>query len=236
MTRSLKHFLSALGAVWVKVFRFLGVWLLCGLALAAGSLLFFAWLADEVLEGSTRAFDESVRSFVNSHASPALTSAMRFVTMLGSTTWLVVLGVCAVAGFLITSRRRAALLFVVTMAGAAALNLILKASFARQRPEAFFDTPLPSSYSFPSGHALFSFCLFGTLAAIVNNRAKGVGIKIAVWVTAAVIVLLVGFSRIYLGVHYPSDVLAGFAGAFVWIMSVASVDRYLVERECKAMK
>ena len=92
--------------------------------------------------------------------------------MRGSPPWLVVLGVCVAAGFLITGQRREVLLFIVTMAGATALNLILKASFARDRPAASFDTPLPSSYRFPSGHALLSLCFYGAVAASISPGLK----------------------------------------------------------------
>lgn len=208
--------------------------LFVSLALAAG--IFFAWLAEEVLEGDTQQFDEQIRAFVHHQARPWLTDVMRLVTYFGSTIIISSLSVCAVIALYLMKWRRGVFLLLITMVGALVLNEALKLSFHRARPVPYFDIVAPSSYSFPSGHALFSFCLFGTLAAVVSNRAKGVGLKIGAWVAAAIIVMLVGFSRIYLGVHYPSDVLAGFAGAFVWIMSVTFVDRYLDGRESIEMK
>lgn len=208
-----------------------GLALLTGLTLAAGMLVFIIWLAEEVLEGDTQRFDEQVRVIVNQHAQPWFTAAMHFVTYFGSTIVISSLSVCAVVAFYLIKWRRASLLLLVTMAGAMVLNATLKLSFQRARPVPFFDITAPSSYSFPSGHALFSFCLLGTLAAIISRRVQGVWTRLAVWAAAAVIVMLVGFSRIYLGVHYPSDVLAGYAAAFVWVMSVAIVDRLLHRRE-----
>jgi membrane-associated phospholipid phosphatase len=202
----------------------LGALLLAGLALAICSLLFFAWLAEEMLEGETGAFDEGVRSFAQSHASPALTSVMRGVTLLGSTKFLVALGICILIAFVLAGWRRGAMLFAVTMGGATVLNLALKSSFRRVRPAPFFDTPLPSSYSFPSGHALLSFCFYGALAAILAARLPCRSARAAVWVSATLLVALIGISRVYLGVHYPSDVLAGYAAAMVWVMTVAFGD------------
>lgn len=215
---------AAVGAAVVGVFRRLGARLACALAAAMGALLLFALLAEDVLEGETMAFDGAVRSLVQQHASPALTSAMRFVTTLGSTQTLVVLGLCACVVFFAAGWRRDAVLFVVTMAGASALNFALKLSFGRARPETFFDTPLPASYSFPSGHALLSLCFYGALAVAVAPRLRHKSARAAVWASAGLLAALIGFSRIYLGVHYPSDVVAGYAAALVWVILVALGD------------
>jgi undecaprenyl-diphosphatase len=120
---------------------------------------------------------------------------------------------------------RGALLVVLTVAGAALLNWLLKVSFGRARPEAFFDYPLPGSPSFPSGHALYSASIFGGLAALLAARLKHGPQRVAVWSAAVCLILLVGFSRVYLGVHYPSDVLAGYSIAVIWVTFVALGDR-----------
>src|ERR1700682_753225 len=114
-------------------------------------------------------------------------------------------------------RRRPAILLVVAAAGAVALDELLKLVFHRPRPEAYFGYPLPSSYSFPSGHAVSSCCFYGVLAAIVTARMRSRAAKSAVWTAAALMAALIGLSRIYLGVHYPSDVVAGYAVAVVWV-------------------
>lgn len=219
-----------IGAAVGGLFRRLGGRLACALAAVTGALLLFALLAEDVLEGETMAFDGAVRSFVHQYASPTLTSVMRFVTALGSTQTLVVLGLCAVTIFFVAGRRRDLFLFAVTMAGASVLNVMLKLSFGRARPTAFFDTPLPSSYSFPSGHALLSLCFYGALAVAVAPRLRRPAARAAVWAAAGLLAALIGFSRIYLGVHYPSDVVAGYAAALVWVMSVGFLDRLLRRR------
>lgn len=212
-------------AAVVRLFRRLGARLACALAAATAALLLFALLAEDVLEGETMAFDGAVRSFVQQLASPALTSAMRFVTTLGSTQVLLALGLCACLIFFAAGRKRDVLLFAVTMAGATALNVALKLSFGRTRPAAFFDTPLPTSYSFPSGHALLSLCFYGALAVAVAPRLRRTEARAAVWAAAGLLAALIGFSRIYLGVHYPSDVVAGYAAALVWVVLVALADK-----------
>jgi undecaprenyl-diphosphatase len=124
--------------------------------------------------------------------------------------------------------KRAAILFVITLAGALVLDGTLKLIFHRPRPPAaFFGTPLPDSYSFPSGHALFSVCFFGVLAELASARVKSRASRVAIWMAAVVLAFVIGLSRVYLGVHYPSDVIAGYAAAVVWVVTVASGDRLL---------
>ena len=222
---------DAFGYLLTHVFPSLGLLLSLGLVAAACTLYLFAGLAEEVYEGDTRQFDESALALVNGFASPSLTSFMRAVTYLGSVAFLTGAGACAVLVFVLARRRRAAVTLIVTMAGAALLNFTLKLVFGRERPEPFFDTPLPESYSFPSGHALLSFCFYGVIAAVITARIEGTGRRAAVWAGAVLLVTLIGLSRVYLGVHYPSDVAAGYAAAFVWVVIVASADRIMEARQ-----
>jgi undecaprenyl-diphosphatase len=117
-------------------------------------------------------------------------------------------------------------MLAITMLGVAALNVALKFAFHRPRPVAFFGAT-PSSYSFPSGHALGSLCFYGILAAILAARVRGRGAKFCVWIAALFLIGMIGFSRIYLGVHYPSDVIAGYCAATVWVGAVGFLDRSL---------
>jgi membrane-associated phospholipid phosphatase len=140
------------------------------------------------------------------------------------------LGLLVAAVFLIRGWRRGALLVVLTLAGAWVLDTGLKLFFARARPVPFYDYyPAPSSYSFPSGHALFSVCFFGGLAVLLTHRIRSRVAQVAVWLVAVVVILLIGASRVYLGVHYPTDVVGGYAVGVTWITAVAFGDR-LAER------
>jgi undecaprenyl-diphosphatase len=125
---------------------------------------------------------------------------------------------------------RQAVLFVILLSGAYALDWKLKLAFHRTRPTPFFGTQEPRSFSFPSGHALFSICFFGVLAAIVTERVANRRARAAIWGLAAVLICAIGLSRIYLGVHYPSDVIAGYAAAVFWAGAVTHIDRLLRRR------
>jgi undecaprenyl-diphosphatase len=221
---------GAISYLRTDLYPALGLLMSAGLAAAALALYAFTGLAEEVREGDIRHFDETVFALSNRLASPALTGFMRAVTRLGSSWFLIGAGSCVVLAFALARWRRAALAFLLTMAGAALLNVSLKLAFRRERPEPFFGTPLPDSYSFPSGHALLSFCFYGVIAAVIAARLRAAGPRAAVWGAAAILVALIGLSRVYLGVHYPSDVLAGYAAALVWVVAVALADRVLQTR------
>lgn len=191
-----------------------------GFLSAVGALLFLAWLARAVIRGDTLHFDEWAATTLHSHASPFLTSLMNGITMLGANLILIVLGTVVVIVFMLMRWRNEAFMFLVTMAGAAILNRVLKLSFQRQRPEPYFGLTAPTSYSFPSGHALLSFCFYGAIAIIIAAHLRRTTGRVLVWTLTGVLVLLIGISRIYLGVHYASDVVAGFTAAFIWIIAV----------------
>ena len=199
--------------------------LLIGLLTAAAALVLFTWLGREILEGEVLAFDERLRALVHDLASPRLTTLMRAASLYGGPGVLVPAGLVAAVAFVVQGWRRGALLVVVTLAGAGLLNWLLKFSFARVRPASFFDYPLPGSPSFPSGHALYAASVFGGLAVLLTARIRNRLLQLAIWVVAISFILLVGLSRVYLGVHYPSDVLAGYAIGVIWVTAVAFGDR-----------
>ena len=124
--------------------------------------------------------------------------------------------------------RRATLWMLITLAGALVLDLTLKYAFHRTRPTPYFG-PIPHTYSFPSGHALFSFCFYGVLAGLLAGRIRSLPLRIFIWTSAAILVLAIGISRIYLGVHYPSDVLGGYLTATLWVATMVALDRLHVQ-------
>jgi undecaprenyl-diphosphatase len=204
-----------------------GVFLLLGaLLIAAAALFVFGWLAEEMLEGDTRQFDEFVRTAIHQLATPGLTRLMQVFSFLGSAAAVTAMCLAAVCVSLYYRRTQTAAMLSITMLGVAALNVALKLAFHRSRPIAFFGST-PSTYSFPSGHALGSFCFYGMLAAILAARARGRGAKFGIWMAAALLIGMIGFSRIYLGVHYPSDVIAGYCAAAVWLGAVGLHERTL---------
>jgi undecaprenyl-diphosphatase len=202
--------------------------IVAGLIVAGLALWLFAWLGHEILTDTpTPVLDERLRSAIHSLASPGLTRVMIAASRFGGPGWLAPFGGLVAIGFFIRGWKRGALLVLVTMAGAGLLDTLLKLAFARQRPSAFFNYPLPLSHSFPSGHAFFAGSFFGGLALLLSPRVHNRLVRVAVWVIAASLILLIGVSRIYLGVHYPSDVLAGWAGATIWVTAVAVGDRWV---------
>jgi undecaprenyl-diphosphatase len=190
---------------------------LTALAVALAALLCFIWLAQKVDHGETVRFDESVRNALHSAARPWLTTLFEAITALGSQA--VVTGVSGSAALILfrQGRRAEALLIVIAMGGAEAWLYLLKAHFHRQRPEPFFGLAPLTSYSFPSGHALLSFCCYGMLAALAPAR------RALVRIAAAALILAIGLSRIYLGVHHASDVIAGYLVAAAWMAGLAAL-------------
>jgi undecaprenyl-diphosphatase len=184
------------------------------LALPGMALLTFVGIAEGVLHGRTQQFDDRVRLLVHSCANPGLTAIMRGISLIGAPSVLIALSVPAILWLVRTGRTRTVLLFALTMAGAEVLDQILKLVFHRPRPAPFFALAEPMGYSFPSGHALVSLAFFGAGVIFVRPRRW--------WhfIAALIPVAAIGLSRIYLGVHYPTDVLGGWAAGLVWTASV----------------
>ncbi len=189
--------------------------LFCGLAVAVGT-------------NRVARFDSAVRMDLHSVASPPLTLLVEKATYLGALGVLALLGAVAVAVLIRARRRDAALFLIVTMSGALALENGLKFAFQRARPPPFFGTE-PMTYSFPSGHALFSVCFYGALAITASRSTPSIAIKTGIWIATIFLVLAIGATRIYLGVHYPSDVLGGYLVAMAWIATVLSAERRLAQ-------
>jgi len=195
------------------------IWLAAGLAFSAFVVWAFAELADEVVEGDSRRFDRAVLLWIHSHFPGWLDGPMRLVTALGYYWVVIPLLAVAVLAFYRKDWRLSAILLVVSTSGSILLTTVLKAIFERSRPELFDSGYTASFYSFPSGHATVALGFYGTLSLLLAYRLRGY----ARWLVAACgvsLVLLIGFSRLYLGVHYPTDVLAGYLAAPLWLVFV----------------
>jgi undecaprenyl-diphosphatase len=172
----------------------------------------FGWLAVARRSGATLGFDLAARTGVHRSASPAMTAIARVVATVGSPIFLSVFFAIAIPAFHRVEWKRAAVTLAEVMAGAIVCNVGLKRLIHCPRPEPFVGKD-PSSYSFPSGHALYSLCFYGVLASVLTAHTPERTARIAIWLAAAVLVAGIGLSRVYLGVHYPSDVIAGYLGA-----------------------
>jgi len=193
---------------------------------AVVALILFAWLAGEVREGEMRLFDVHAHTLIyQPNLLPHLTASMEAVTILGSGEFLVPLALGLVLGFLISRWPHPALLLFITLSGAGFLEWLLKIYFKIPRPTTFHVIALPTSYGFPSGHALASFSFYGVLASIAVRRLLNQIARALTWIIASLLIVSIGISRIYLGVHSASDVLAGYAAALVWTTAVMIADR-----------
>jgi membrane-associated phospholipid phosphatase len=193
----------------------LGLTLAGGLLLLALSVWAFAAIADEMADGET-AYDQTLADWLHARASEPLTELFEAVTTLGN--GLVLAGVAGIAAYLLLRRgnRREGLLVVLAFVGAEILSYSLKLGFRRDRP--FFTDPLATenTFSFPSGHSTVSLAVYGALAVVLARHVRGRA-KVACLGAAVVLVSLIGFSRLYLGVHFLTDVLAGFAAGIAWL-------------------
>ncbi len=201
--------------------QYLGLHLTVGLLAAAGGLWLFGGLAEDLLTGDPIVrFDRALDDYLHARATPPLTTFFLIVTAFGSVEVIVLLGV-VMATFLAWGRRWLFLgSWLAAVAGSAVLNQLLKGLFARPRPH--FEHPLlvETSYSFPSGHAMESFVVYGMLAYFAVLALRTWESRVGVVLGAALLVVLIGFSRMYLGVHYLSDVLAGYAAGGVWLSTL----------------
>ena len=197
----------------------------------------FAVLANEVREGDTRQFDEWVLNALRQTADKGQLKGPRWlaagaedITALGGPTVLG-LTVLAVTGYLLLhGLYRNGLFIFVASAGGWVLNWILKAGFARARPDVVPHLREVMSSSFPSGHALTSAAVYLTLGTLLMRIAEGRLAKYYCIAIAMFVTLLVGLSRVFLGVHYPSDVLAGWLIGMSWALLCWAVERTLERR------
>jgi undecaprenyl-diphosphatase len=179
-------------------------------------VLLFAWFAQLASFSGPMEFDTAGRAAVHAYAAPWLTVVMKGASFAGGG-WVLWPAGVLIAGLLgRAGRRRDAALFAVTVAGANLVSESMKLFFHRPRPEAWFGYPVPSTYSFPSGHAFVSFCFFLCLAEILIRDDWRRADRLAMWGAAVGCTLTIGLSRVYLGVHYPTDVLAGYAAGIAW--------------------
>ena len=210
--------------------------LLAGIVVAGG-LWGFVELTEVARDSSARAFDtEILLAFreagqTDNPIGPLwFEEAMRDITGLGSTIVLVMVTAVAIFYLLLIGRWRTALLMLVTVGGGQILSSLLKLGIDRPRPDLVSHLAEVQTLSFPSGHAMMSAVTYLTLGSMLAGIVPGRATKIYVLGVAVLITLMVGVSRIYLGVHWPSDVLAGWCAGFAWAMLCWLVARRFFRR------
>lgn len=210
--------------------------LLIGLVIGAALASGFIKLAGEMTEGETQAFDVAFLKALRMDgdlASPLgpswLLSTMRDLTALGGVTVLTLVAVLAVAFLLTRGRIRQAFYTALATGGGAIFGKILKTLFARERPEVVPHLVEVHSLSFPSGHSMNSAIVYLTLAVMLSRTFEDRRSRIFVIGVAALLVLTIGFTRLYLGVHYPTDVLGGWTVGATWALAMGLIATRLQE-------
>jgi undecaprenyl-diphosphatase len=196
-----------------------------------------AWVAEDVVPDEVRAFDDAVLRLLRQPGDadrpigPAwLFEVARDITALGSRS-VILLVVLAVLGYLGLQRRWGQLwLVAIAAAGGGAVSTVLKELVGRPRPPLASPLAAAGSSSFPSGHAMLAAAVYLTLGVLLAGIARPRRVKVYVLAVASLLVVLVGLSRIYLGVHYPTDVLAGWVGGLAWALVCWLVARALQRR------
>lgn len=182
----------------------------------------FGVFASFVERGVTQGFDERVLQWIEVRRTPQLDEIMLEITTLGN--GAVVMLMIAVASIFLwlTHHRWSVYILLVGVFGGQILNSTLKALFARERPSVVAAVDHVSSLSFPSGHAMAAMIAYGSIAYLIGRLEPTPRLRRVTWTLAGIIILAIGISRMYLGVHYPSDILAGFIGGLAWIAFVAA--------------
>jgi undecaprenyl-diphosphatase len=198
---------------------------LAAVFVCAGGLFAFAQIMDEALEGDAHAFDEAILLALRQPGDPAdplgppwLEIVIRDFTALGSHAVLGLIGLLALGYILLLRKWLSAALLVVSFGGGMALNSVLKLGFDRPRPALVSHLVETHTASFPSGHAMLAAVCYLTLGALLAGVTHGRSRKAYILGVALALTLLVGGSRIYLGVHWPTDVLAGWCLGSAWAM------------------
>jgi undecaprenyl-diphosphatase len=208
-------------------------------AVAGGGLAFLS-LTGEVMEGETHAFDEKILLAFRQAGDLALpaapswvTHAMTDITALGGVTVLSLMTVLSVL-YLVLSRQRAIAVFMfLSIVGGWLVSTTLKLGVARPRPDIVPHLVEVHDLSFPSGHAMLSAVTYLTLAALLSRAEQYRSTRIFMIATGILLTLMIGLSRLYLGVHYPTDVLGGWCAGATWAAGCWLVARRFIARQPK---
>jgi len=188
-----------------------------GLTVAGFSLWGFVEITDEVLDKETEYIDTVVLQAIRQIHTPLLDRIMVGITFLGDPLFLTIVGMSMVFILLFQGRKIGAIAIGVALGGVALLNHLLKYLFGRNRPELWERIVDVSFHSFPSGHAMISLVVYGIIAywfAVHFRRWQWAIVPVAI-----VLIGAIGFSRLYLGVHWPTDIVAGYAAGLVWLVA-----------------
>lgn len=204
----------------------LGIEIILSVILCVVAVMLFLALSEAVFRNILMDFDNKILKFVSENQTPALTRFTIFISGFGSSIFFLTAS-AVVAIYLYFRNKIDSFIFVVILYSAVILNIFLKYYYNRPRPE-FDALVIENSNSYPSFHAMISLVLYSAIAYVIYKSTKNVKLSILISVLFGILILLIGLSRLYLGVHYPSDVLAGYVAGFIWIIIVILIQRTLV--------
>lgn len=198
--------------------EYISLYLLLGFILSAACLMFFASIARAVAsDGHTLLSVDAALAFeLHRMATPTTTALYIFISAFGGII-LYVIGVVVALFFVVRRKWMFTVYWLIALVGGVALNHILKTFYARPRPEFEFPLVIETYYSFPSGHSMMSLIIYGILAYFIWLRLRNPYARILVVFGTALLVILIGISRMTLGVHYLTDVVGGYSAAGIWL-------------------
>ena len=175
-----------------------------------------AQLSEDVLEKEAFAFDKTILLWIHSFANPTLDRIMLFITSLGDPNTVVVIVTISLALLIWRKYYQEAKIFFINCLGGVVLSYGLKLVFGKTRPDLWQSPITETSYSYPSGHALGSTILYGFLAYLLATRYPK--FSRSIYTLAGLLIFAIGLSRLYLGVHWPTDIIGGYCIGFLWVM------------------
>jgi membrane-associated phospholipid phosphatase len=207
----------------LSFFPLVTVWGITGLFFSSACFYLFIRLSSHLYEKKPFLFDQKVIEGVRLYSSPAMDGFMIFMTEMGSTFMLGLLLVISMIWLFVKGKNIWGMLFYfLTVAGGGLLNLMLKSYFERERP-IVNQIIEADGFSFPSGHSMGSLTYYGFLGYLVIRSKRKPLSKLGWGILLGLVIFSIGISRIYLGVHYPSDVLAGYMAGSVWLILCISL-------------
>lgn len=200
------------------------------------SFITFSFLALLVKGNKIVNFDSTVIRAIQGMETPALTTVMNFFTNIGSTKVVIVLCVLIILFlYLVLHHRSELILFIVVIAGSPMLNHALKSFFQRARPDLHRLIEI-GGYSFPSGHAMNAFTVYGILTFLLWRHIRTRTGRTMLILFSAFMIIMIGISRIYLGVHYPSDIIGGYMASGFWLTITIWLFQWYKDRQSKEVK
>ncbi|MFD1929674.1 phosphatase PAP2 family protein [Sporosarcina siberiensis] len=195
----------------------------------------FGYIASAISSESIVDFDRTVIDFVQGMETTWLTTALKGFTWIGSVYFVAPIGLLIV-GYLYFKLhyRHQAVLFATVMIGTVVVNFLLKIYFKRERPE-IHKIMEANGFSFPSGHTMMAFSLYAIIAYIAWRNVRTTLSRVLLFLFAVTMIIVIGMSRIYLGVHFPSDVIGGLAASALWLTIAISVYAFYQDHQKKKL-